>query len=95
MVLDPDSETDTMDHTYGEVVLSGSIQVCDRDKDIQQLLLEYEDIMTKEPGLTKLISFAIDTGDHRPIAQRPYNTPLALRESVDKELDWLLAQGYI
>ena len=34
-------------------------------------------------------------GDNKPIAQRPYNTPLSLRDSVDKEIDWLLAQGYI
>ena len=51
--------------------------------------------MTKEPGLTNLAEFEIDTGTSKPIAQRPYNTPIALRESVDRELDWLLAQGYI
>ena len=51
--------------------------------------------MTKEPGLTKLAEFSIDMGEHRPIPQRPYNTPLGLRESVDKELDWLLSKGYI
>ena len=33
-------------------------------------------------------------GEHTPIAQRPYNTPLGLRESVDKELDWPLLKGY-
>ena len=51
--------------------------------------------MTKEPGLTTLVEFGIDTGDSRPIAQRPYNTPLSLRDSVDRELDWLISQGYI
>ena len=39
--------------------------------------------------------FAMDTGAHDPIAQRPYNTPLSLRDSVDKEIDWLLSKGYI
>ena len=51
--------------------------------------------MTKEPGLTPLAEFVIDTGQSNPIAQHPYNTPLALRESVDKEIDWLLENNYI
>ena len=51
--------------------------------------------MTKEPGLTPLAEFGIDTGQSSPIAQRPYNTPLSLRDSVDKEIDWLLEKQYI
>ena len=42
-----------------------------------------------------MVEFCIDTGDNKPISQRPYNTPLSLRDSVDKEIDWLLTQGYI
>ena len=45
--------------------------------------------------MTTLVDIRIDTGDNKPIAQRHYNTPLSLRDSVDKEIDWLLAQGYI
>ena len=37
--------------------------------------------------------FGIDTGECT-LAQGPYNTP-SLRESVDKEIDWLIEQGYI
>ena len=37
----------------------------------------------------------MDTGQHKPIQQRPYNTPIALRQSVDKEIDSLLQQGFI
>ena len=51
--------------------------------------------MTKQPGLTDKATFGIETGDYRPIVQRPYNTPVALKASVDKELDWLLEQGYV
>ena len=29
------------------------------------------------------------------IAQRPYNTPIALKSSVNQEIDWLLDKGYI
>ena len=42
-----------------------------------------------------MVEFSMETGTHDPIAQRPYNTPLSLRESVDKEIDWLLEKGYI
>ena len=73
-VLKPDSENDTMEHEYAEVVVSGCVQVPNRYRDTQQWLSEYKDIMTKEPGLTKMAEFAIDTGDHSPIAQCPYNT---------------------
>ena len=42
-----------------------------------------------------LKEFRIDTGDHAPIHQRPYNTPQSLFESVNKELDWHKTKGYI
>ena len=94
-VLGQDTEGDTMEHTYSEVVIKGNVQVHGKDKDIQEWLKEFEDITTKEPGLTNLAEFAIDTGTSKPIAQTQYTTPIALRESVDRELDWLLAQRYI
>ena len=46
-------------------------------------------------GLTDLVQFKIETGLHPPICQGPYNTPQALLSSVNKELDWLKAKGYI
>ena len=51
--------------------------------------------MTKEPDLTPLIEFGMDTGLKDPIAQRPYRTHISLRESVDKEIDWLLSKQFI
>jgi len=53
------------------------------------------DILTKEPGLTNLAQFRIDTGSHQPLCQGPYNTPQALIATVNKELDWLKEKGYI
>ena len=49
----------------------------------------------KEPGLTNLVTFKMDTGTHAPIHQRPYNTPQSLVERVNQELKWLLNKGYI
>ena len=42
-----------------------------------------------------MATFDIDTGEAEPVQQRPYSTPVALKESVNKELDWLLKKGYI
>ena len=84
-----------MDSTYSEVVLSGQVQVENREKDIQDWVEEYAEILTKQPGLTDKTIFSIETGEAKPIAQWPYNTPIALKASVDKELDWLQDHGYI
>ena len=94
-VLDPDTPEDSMDSSYAELNVTGQVDVQTRESDVQKWLKEFGDIMTKEPGLTPLAEFEIDTGQFNPIAQRPYNTPLALRESVDNEVDWLLEKNYI
>ena len=87
-VLEPDTESDTLDSLYSELTVSGQVQVPSRDKDIAEWVEEFSDILTKEPGLTALAEFGIDMGDSAAIAQRPYNTPLSLRDSVDKKIDW-------
>ena len=58
-------------------------------------LSKYGSVLTKEPGLSELVQFDIDTGDAEPIHQRPYSTPVALKASVDNEISWLLEKGYI
>ena len=49
----------------------------------------------KDPGCTESVQFSIDTGDSPPLFQRAYNTPISLREHIDRELEWLLEKGYI
>ena len=94
-MLEPDTESDSMDQQFSELVIRGTVEADSRDKDIQDWVDEFSDTLTKEPGLTKLAEFRIETGDHQPIAQCPYNTPLTLKASVDREIDWLLSKGYI
>ena len=94
-VLEPNSESDSMDQQYSEVKISGVAEGEDRERDVREWEKEYSDILTKEPGLTNLTEFKMDTGNHPPICQRPYNTPQTLITSVNKELDWLLEKGYI
>ena len=46
-------------------------------------------------GCTDAVTLTIDTGDHPPIAQRPYRLPLTKRRIVDAEVDAMLAEGVI
>ena len=94
-VLEPNTDNNTMDSTYSEVVLSGQVQVANRETDIHDWVEKYADILTKQPGLTDKATFSIETGEAKPIVQRPYNTPIALMASVDKELDGYWTTGTI
>ena len=58
----------------------------------QELMLEYDDIISKNSGdigKTLLVEMDIDTGDSPPIAQRPYCLPLQHAEWVKKEINTL------
>ena len=94
-VLEPDADTDSMEHQYTEVTLSGEVETDTKEEDVKQWESEYSDILTKDLGLTNLAEFKIKTGDHPPICQGPYNIPQSLVDSVNKELKWLLDKGFI
>ena len=94
-VLDPDTAGDTLEDRYAEVQVRGNSVDETRAKDIASWEADYSDILTKEPGLTHLAEFTMNTGDHPPIFQRAYSTPTSLVDSVDKELQWLLSKNYI
>ena len=64
----------------------------DTRKRFQELILEYDDIISKNSGdigKTLLVEMDIDTGDSPPIAQRPYCLPLQHAEWVKKEINTL------
>ena len=88
-VLEPDSSTNTMEQQYAEATVMGKVVTETREANISNWEKDFADIITKEPGLTTLAQFKFETGQHPPICQGPYNTPHALRESVNKELEWL------
>ena len=67
----------------------------EQSKQLEKVLDVHSKILTKDPGLTSLVTFDIDTGVAEPIHQRPYSTPVALKEKVDEEITWLLEKGYI
>ena len=84
-----------MEVQYTEATVTGKVEAQTRETDVKGWEMEFSDILTKEPGLTTLVEFRIETGEHPPISQRPYNMPQALVQSVNKELEWLRSKGYI
>ena len=90
-----DTTTDHITDSFASATVESQEITVQQQQQLQQILKAHEKILTKEPGLTNLVKFDIDTGDADPIHQRPYSTPIALKASVDEEIAWLLQKGYI
>ena len=61
--------------------------------DLEQLLEKNKDASAEDErqiGTTPLITMSIDTGDHPPIAKRPYTLALKHHDWVKAEIDQLL-----
>ena len=94
-VFEGDTADDEIVATYAETTIVEQELQQSQTADIDKVLSKYADVMTAEPGLTSLTEFAIETGETEPIFQRAYNTPAALKASIDTEIDWLLDKHYI
>ena len=94
-VFEPDTPSDTLEYRYSEARVRGVDAQGKQAQDIAKWEEDFKDTLTKEPGLTNLAEFGIDTGDHPPIFQRAYSTPTSMVESIDKEIQWLLDKEYI
>jgi len=94
-VLDDDCVGDDVTCTNDKVQLQEVAPSAVMKEDIGSWLRDFKDIVRVEPGLTNWVELSINMGDAPPVAQRPYNTPLALREAVEKKVNWLLEKGYI
>ena len=55
-------------------------------QDFSNLLAEFSDVLSDDPGKTHVISHCIDTGTTTPVRQRPYRLRFTKRETVGKEL---------
>ena len=57
---------------------------------MKALLEEYSDVFAmdaSELGHSDVVKHTIDTGDSRPIKQRPYRTPFAQREKISHMIE--------
>ena len=64
----------------------------------EQLCEKYDDIISKNSGdigKTMLIEMEIDTGNHPPVASKPYTLPLKHYEWVQREIEMLERAGII
>ena len=62
---------------------------------LQQLLRQFDAIMSNVPGRTSLIEHRIPTSTDKAIRQQPYRIPRAYQEEVTMELREMLASGII
>jgi len=95
-VIEGDVEGDEIEGRYTEVKVSGEGELdAKKRSQVDEVLGKFENTLTKQPGLTSITTFKIDTGTNPPARQRPYSIPVHFRQSIDKEIDWLLEQGFI
>ena len=67
-------------------------------KAFDKLCEKYDDIISKNSGdigKTMLVEMEIDTGNHPPIASKPYTLPLKHYDWVQKEIETLERAGII
>ena len=80
--------------TWKDVNVNPELSVEQR-KDVDDLLKEFDDIFTDVPKVTNRGEHKIKLTSLDPIRCKAYPLPYVLRETVDKELDSMLASGII
>ena len=71
-----DIDNDELANTFASAKVQEQALTGEQQAQLDQVLGSYTEFLTKNPGLTKLVQFEIDTGDAEPIYQRPYSTPI-------------------
>lgn len=67
---------------------------CDRER-LYELLCEYKDLFSPNPGLTNKYTHVIQLHDYTPFVRKTYPIPFSLRDAVDAEINRMLALGVI
>ena len=78
-------QDDTLDRYSEETVQEQELQT-NQARDIQSIVDKFQDVLTKEPGLTTLTEFGIETGETQSIFQRAYNPQLPLTRASTMRL---------
>ena len=66
-----------------------------QQQEVQELLAEFADTFSNEPGLTGAGLHHIRTGDNQPVYQQPYRIPHAWKDQVRTEIQTMLNAGII
>jgi len=86
--------SDFQTETYQDVVYGNELSA-EELSSAESLVSEYRDIFTDLPHITKLVEHNIVLTNNQPVTSKAYSLPFALRETVDAELDKMLAMGII
>jgi len=82
-----------------EVYDKGCDQLGDFQKEkLKDFLIDFQDVFSKslaDIGYTDLVKHKINTGDSKPIKQRPNRIPLAKREAAENEIKDMSERGII
>ena len=65
---------------------------------LKEVLAESTDVFAlddSELGCTGLVQHSIDTGDHHPVKQPPYRTPVVYREKIEQMVSDMQKQGVV
>ncbi|XP_048481524.1 uncharacterized protein LOC105391683 [Plutella xylostella] len=85
--------------TYASLDLLREDEGCGLSDDkrslLSQLLTTYEDVFAENGAPTDFAEHAINTGDHAPIAVPPYRLTPARRQTMQEEIDKMLAGDII
>ena len=66
-----------------------------QERDIQQLLEEFKDVVTTDVGKASGVEHRIDTGDHQPTRSAPHRLASYWKEQLQTEISELLAAGIL
>ena len=64
-------------------------------KQLDEVLENFSDVLCPKPGLTKDICLSIRTGEHEPVRSHPYRIPPKWKDEVREQIDLLLGLGII
>ena len=67
----------------------------DQKSQLQEMLSQFDSVMSDKPGLTNVCEFSIQTTTNEPIRQRPYPLPQTAKIKLKSELDDMKQLGVI
>ena len=62
---------------------------------IRELLCEFSDVFSSNPGLTDLVEHKVELECDRPVRCKTYSVPFALQDVVEQEIEQMLEMGII
>ena len=74
-----------------KLVRDGFVPSAVEQAKLNEVLKEYEVVLSPEPGTTDALKLSINTGDHEPVRNHPYRIPPRWKEEVRLQI---VGSGY-